>query len=85
MSFDDVKPLYAATSAIPINVSGGDQVLPRPCRYIYVGAESTVVCRLAMDDTDTSFVALAPGRLHRISATVIRQAGSTITSGRVLF
>lgn len=73
------RDVSGAASSRVIDVSGGDQTIPEP-RAIYVGGTGDIICRLAGDNEDRTFVGVAAGLPFMVCPTVIRQTGTTATN-----
>jgi hypothetical protein len=79
-----VSTTFGATGGVVLDVSGGDQELPRTARGLYVGATGDAV--LLMDDgSQVTFTGLAAGITHPLQFTKIISSGTTVTNSLVLF
>ena len=73
------------TGGVAIDVSGGDQVLARPSRYIYSGSAAMTVVLECVDGSVLTLSAVPSGSLIPIQVVKVRQTGTTATDAAVLF
>ena len=73
-----------AIDSVAISVGGGDQTLTVASRFIYVGGNGNLVCRLAGASADTTFTGLVAGNAYLFAVKIIRQTGTTITNSLAL-
>lgn len=79
-----VASTFGAVGGVALDVSGGDQELPRTARGLYVGGAGNVV--LLMDDgSQVTFTGLAAGQDYARQFTKVIAAGTTITDSVILF
>lgn len=79
-----VASTFGAVGGVALDVSGGNQVLDRTARGLYVGGDGNVV--LLMDDgSQVTFTGLVAGSDYARQFTAVIAAGTTVTNSVILF
>lgn len=74
-----------ASESIAINISSTDHTFPQPTRFIYVGGNGNLVCRLSNDAADITFTGLVAGTIYPMCVSIVRRTSTTITNSVALF
>jgi hypothetical protein len=73
-----------ARSGLAISYGGGDQILTKCARGVYITTAGTLVLRMTDDSADLTFPGLAAGQYYPFAIALIRQTNST-AAGILLF
>lgn len=74
----------AARGAAAINYSGGDQVLTKASRGLYITTSGNLAVRFVDDSGDVTLTGLLQGQWYPFAVAIIRQTSST-AAGFVLY